>query len=225
VLWTTPAPSGVDEELAIFHDGVGLLAVRTSRSLGHSIGTYRCVVGAEDLDALSVAGITTIDLLAPRGADGAGALADRADRLAFAALDDPQAVASFQAGVAPDPGGGPLSVALFVLAAGRRAVEFELDATSLAVEFLADGQPIGWQPLPSPSIGFVTAAAAGLGGLGTRAVVEPGTYGTILFDVPSPAGTTGIALRVAGWLSEALPDSTQPTRFTARTAEVPLVAD
>jgi hypothetical protein len=226
VRWFTPPPTGVDEELAIYDDGVALLAVRVPRALGPSIGTYRCPAQHDDAAALSAAGSDPImiDLLAPRQDGVPGALASRADRLAASALENPLAVATFHAGAVRSGADRRLSLAVYVVASGERAVEFELDPSASSVQFSDAGQPLGWLPLTDLATGFVTADAVGLGGLRRRAIVEPGAYGSVAFEAEAPEMATSVGVRVCGWLSEALPDDQQPARFEARTAESPIMS-
>jgi hypothetical protein len=61
-----------------------------------------------------------------------------------------------------------------------------------------------------------------MGGLGRRAVVAPGEYGAIAFEVPAPSAASSMTIQVAGWLAEALPDDLWPHAFLARTAEAAL---
>jgi len=226
VRWKTPAPTRVDEELAVYDDGAALLAVRVPRALGSSIGTFTSPLPGDDLAAFVAAGSDpiTIDLLSPRRDDAEGALASRADRLATSALKNPVAAATFHVGVVRAGGDARLSVALYVVGSGERAVEFELDPPASSVHFFDSGQPISWADLPDLAVGFVTADAVGLGGLRRRAIVEPGAYGAIAFEVQAPEAATSVVARVAGWLSEALPDDRQPARFEARTAETSITS-
>jgi len=108
------------------------------------------------------------------------------------------------------------------VAAGERAVEFELGPSAGAVHFSANGQPVSWSEFPELRIGFVTAAAKGLGGLRSAAVVGPGAYGAITIPVVVPEGADGVSVQVAGWLRAALPDDEMPQPFEVRTDRAPL---
>jgi len=56
-----PDPTSVDEELALFDDLSAWLAVRGSRTLAPSVGTYGCEPAAADRDALLAAGPGPMD--------------------------------------------------------------------------------------------------------------------------------------------------------------------
>jgi hypothetical protein len=222
--WRTPAPTSVDEELAVYDDGHALLAVRSSRRLLPAIGSYTCTPDGEDLHLLTAAGPGPIefDLLMPPAGPEMAALMSAADRVAATGEAAPEAVATFHVRTLGSPADGMLTVSLLVVGSGARAVEFELDPAASSVVFRASGQPVGWVDVPELAIGFVTPDAEGLGGIHRRAIVEPGAYGAIVFDVPLPAGSGAVSVRVAGWLAEALPDHPMPERFAAATAEVPI---
>jgi hypothetical protein len=102
------------------------------------------------------------------------------------------------------------------------AAAFELDPAASSVIFGDGERTVGWADLPRLETGFVTAEARGLGGLGRPASVEPGVLGAAAFELPAPAGTTSVAIRVAGWLGAGLPDDDELGRFEALTADAPI---
>ena len=220
--WRSAPPTSVDEELAVYDDASARLVVRASRSISPMLGTYRCPVGAEDLRALARVGPDPVvfDVVAATTDEVEVALRQIAERVAAQALQAPEAVATFQLAWLRGAAGGAISLALLVAGSGDRAVQFELDPEASSIQFSRDRQPIGWYDLPQLSAGFVTAAAVGLGGLRRRAMVEPGAVGAIALDVPAPEGATAVAMRVVGWLAEALPDDALPARFEVRTGDV-----
>ncbi len=219
IRWSSPPPTSVDEELVAYDDGSVLLAVRGPRGLGPAVGTYRCRLDDDDRRVLEAAGVGPIefDLRAPVTDAAAAALLAAADRVAATAFEDPVAVATFHTRAGRTVVGS-LSVTLFVVASGTRAVEFELDPAASSVHFHADGASLGWAELPTLPIGFVTPLAEGLGGLAQRAIVAPDAYGAITFEIAAPADAAAVSMTVGGWLSEALPDAASPARFIARTA-------
>ncbi len=225
-LWRTPPPTSVDEELAVYDDGTALLAVRGSHTLSPAVGTYLARPVESDLQLLFTAGPdpVTFDLLRPPVDPGSAALMAAADRVAAASLATPRAVATFHTQVREVGADGTLPVWLQVVGSGVQPVEFELDPGLSSVQFRNVGQTIAWVDLPDLPTGFVTPHVEGLGGVRRRAVVKPGAYGSIAFEVALPAGTTAIAVRVAGWLSEALPDDPMPAPFSLEIAEAPIEA-
>ena len=226
--WRTPAPTSIDEELAVFDDGSAWLVVRGPRATP-AIGTYRYEPARADHRVLGSAGpgTTQFDLLKPaaRGADAK--LRVTAERVAAAARNSTDAIATFSvAGSASGSGSAPraLALSLFVVASGTRAVEFRLDPEATSVLFGRDGQTLSWSDLPRLASGFTTADALELGGVRRTARIEPGDYAAIAFELPAPAGTTAISARLAGWLSSGLPDEKGPERFALLTADAALAS-
>jgi hypothetical protein len=222
--WRTPAPTFVDEELALFDDDTAWLVVRGSRTLAPSVGTYRCTPASADRHALVAAGPGPheFDLLNASSDAATAALTAVADRVAAAARETPNAVATFHARPLGAPVDGSLAVSLLVVASGDRAVEFEIDPAASSVQFSHGGQPVGWCDIPDLPTGFVMPDAAGLGGVRRRAHVEPGAHGAIAFDVRASAGASAVSMRIVGWLPEALPDDALPARFSVQTEETPI---
>ena len=223
IRWQSPAPTAIDEELALYEDGAALLVVRGPHDLGPTIGTFRCNPDAADLRLLSDAGPEPVELnlLVPPPDADAAEMEAAAQRIAATGAEHPDATATFY-GRADAANDEMLSVTLLVVGAGLRPVEVQLDPASSSVQFHDAGQPVGWAELPQLPIGFVTPLAADLGGLGRRGVVAPGVYGAITFEVPAPSAASSMTIQVAGWLTEALPDDTGPHPFVARTAEAAL---
>ena len=216
----------MDEELALYDDGTARLVVRGSRTLEPAVGTYRSEPNEADRQALAAAGPGPVDfdLLQPLRDAAELALLAVVDRVASAARGAPEAVATFHVqarGVAAD---GQLALALLVVAAGTRAVEFELDPARSSVQLSRDGQPLGWADLPELPAGFATPDAVALGGIHRRAVIRPGAYAALAFDVVAPATAGAVSLRVAGRLSAALPDDPLPRPFSLMTEDARIVA-
>lgn len=230
--WRTPAPTSVDEELAIFDDGSAWLVVRGPRTATPAIGTYRCKPARADHRALSSAGPGTVqfDLLKPPAGGADAKLAAVANRVVGAAREAPDAVATFYVRALDSSGSGAGSASgarallLLVVASGTRAVEFRLDPGASSVLFGRDGQTLTWSDLPRLASGFTTADAVELGGVRRTARIEPGDYGAIAFDLPAPAGASDASARLAGWLTSAPPDEHQPGRFGLLTDEAPLAS-
>ena len=218
--WRTPEPTSVDEELVLFDDGSAWLVVRGSRSLAPAVGTYRASLGEADRRSLLAAGPGPVDfdLLTPPG-EALGSLMALADHVATMVRETPEAVATFHAQSLGWRSDGSLAVSLLVVGSGTRAVQFELDPGASAILFSHGGQVQGWSDLPALRAGFATSGASELGGVGRRAVVEPGTVGAIAFEVPAPAGIAAVAIRVGGRLSEAFPDDPLPAQFSLTTAD------
>ena len=55
-LWQTPAPTSVDEELALYDDGSVYLVVRRPLHGGPSVGTYKAAPGKGAFDELAATG-------------------------------------------------------------------------------------------------------------------------------------------------------------------------
>lgn len=217
--WCTPAPTSVDEELALFDDGAAWLVVRRPRQPSPAIGTFVAdhAAAGPDVAVLAAAGPAPIEFdLLEIPADAS--LMAAADRVAGAARSSPRAVAQF---LAAPQGGGHLS--LVVVGKGTEPVQFSLDPAGCSVHFTDQGQPTGWREFPPLSMGFMTPDAGLLGGLGAPARVPPAAVGAIALDVAAPEGASAVYVQVAGWLSPALSDDDRPARFQVRTAEVSLV--
>jgi hypothetical protein len=223
VLWRTPPPTSVDEELAVYDDGSAWLAVRASRDGLPTIGSWSTDTADDDRAVFAAAGEgpLLVDLLHPADTGPLGAVAER---VAAAARDSAIATATFHAGVT----GAGAGVSLLVVAAGSRPVRFDLDPASCSVHVGHDGSTLAWYEVLPFGTGFVTPDAAGLGGVGRVAEVAPGSYGAIALDVPTlaakPDGATEVAIQIAGWLHDALPDHPMPEPFAVRTAAVPFPA-
>ena len=223
VLWRTPPPTSVDEELALYDDGTAWLAVRRSRDGQPTIGSWSTDLTAEDRHAFAAARADplVVDLLHP---DDTGPLGEVAERVAATARGCAVATATFHAGVAA----GGETVSLLVVAAGSRPVRFDLDPGSCSVHVGHDGSTLAWYEVPTVGTGFVTPDAEGLGGVGRAAEVAPGAYGAIALDVPAlaakPDGATEVAIQLAGWVHDGLPDHPMPEPFAVRTAAVPFPA-
>ena len=228
--WQTPAPTSVDEELAIFDDGSAWFVVRGPRTATPAIGTYRCEPAKADHRALASAGpgTTRFDPRQPAAGGADAKLRATADRVASSARETPDAVATFyvraldSGGSGRVSGSGPLALSLQVVASGTRAVEFRLDPEGSAVLFGHDGQTLTWSDLPRLAAGFVTPDAVELGGVRRTARIKPGDYGAIAFDVRAPAETSTVAVRLAGWLTSAPPDDPPPGRFGLSTPDAPI---
>ena len=208
VRWESPAPTSVDEELAAYDDGTVWLVVRGSRDGAATIGTWSITPTVEDHAAMVASGDTAVDLRHPGGAS------ETAERLRAAALAKPVATARFVAAR-----GEERSVTLAAIGGGTRPVQFELQPDSVTVHVEVDGVTRAWFEATPPVTGFITPDAVGLGGLGWRAEIPPGTLGAILLDVPGIDGVAGDAVAVAlgGWLAEGLPDQELPLPFRVRT--------
>jgi hypothetical protein len=225
-VWQTPAPTSVDEELAIFDDGSAWLVVRGPRTSTPAIGTYRCEPAQADQDSLAAAGPGPVlfDLLNPPPSADRAALMAVADRVATAARKAPDAVATFYVQELESSASGSLALSLLVVASGIRAVEFELDPEASSILFGQDGRTLSWSDLPELPAGFATPDAVELGGVHRRARIKPGEYGAIAVDVPAPDGATAASARLAGWLASAPPDAPPPGRFGLVTDDAPVVS-
>ena len=138
-----------------------------------------------------------------------------AELLRTAALAEPVATAQFVA-----TRGQGRSVTLAAVGGGTRPVQLELRPDSITVHVEADGATLAWFEADPPVTGFVTRDAEGLGGLGRRAEVPPGTLGAILLDVPGIEAVAGdgVGVALSGWLAEGVPDQELPLPFHVRTA-------
>lgn len=222
VRWRTPPPTSVEEDLVLYDDGVAHLLVIRPRDGGASVGTWSSPLDTAARAELvgAAAGTLVLDLLGPFDGPGARHLA-LVDAIAADVRMHPRAVATFSARVLGAPGGASRGVTLAVAGIGTAATQLELDPDECSVHFTAGDREIAWQDLPDLEAGFVTADAAGLGGLRRRAVVEPGTVGALVFDVDVPGEATSVGVRVAGRLWDGLPDEPEPRRFLADTAPAP----
>ena len=208
VRWESPPPTSVDEELAAYDDGTVWLVVRGSRDGAATIGTWSTTPTAEEHAALVASGDTTVDLRHP--AEGT----ETAELLRAAALTAPVATAQFVAAR-----GAGRAVTLAAIGGGTRPVQLELQPDSVTVHVEVDGVTRAWFEANPPATGFVTRDAVGLGGLGRRAQIPPGTLGAVLLEVPGIEAVSGDAVAVAlsGWLAEGLPDQELPLPFRVRT--------
>ena len=214
IRWVSPAPTSVDEELVAYDDGTALLVVRTSRDGSPAIGTWRASVAPEEMAVLQ-GQRREVDLRHPVLDDVIMA----ADRVAAEARETPVATATFHAGVVP--GGG---VALLAVGGGTAAAEFELDVDSVVVHLENDGTEVAWHQMDRLGTGFVSPEPEGLGGVGRPAEIAPGSYGVIALNGPPLEAAGAVALEVAGYLRDALPEDASYERFTVRTAPVPFGA-
>lgn len=216
ILWRSPPPTSIDEELIVSDDGAATLIVRTPRDGGPTIGSYAARPDGDDLTRLVAAGPDPLqlDVLLPDG--GNADLVSIADRVATQARATPLATLTFRAHVAS---GG---ITLLAVAAGSLAADFVLDPAGLVLHaFDRGGQPLGWQPLPSPEVGFVDRDARGVGGLRARTTIPPGGYGAIVFDVvPAPADSASVAIGITGSLRA--PIESSGSRCDVRTALAPV---
>jgi len=221
--WEAAAPVPVNEELALFDDGSARLVVRSPIDGKSTIGTYTVKPAKADFDELAKAGKEDVSFnaLGPIS-DETQALQELASRVAFEARDHPEATASFYGPPLGPSSNGELSIVLQVVGAGKRAVQFDLDPPECAVLFSNFGEPVGWREFPELATGFVTPDAEGLGGLGRRAEVKPTAYGALVVKTLLPTPVTGVAVQVAGYLYEALPDDKGAGRFEIRTDVVEL---
>jgi hypothetical protein len=212
VRWQSPPPTAVDEELAGYDDGTVWLVVRCSRDGSATVGTWSTTPPAGEHAALVAAGDVVVDLL------HAQAVPDVAERLRTAALAAPVATARFLAA-----GGAEGTVTLAAVGAGTRPVQFELDPDGVTVHVEQDGATVAWFEAARPGTGFVTPDATGLGGVGRRAVIDPGAFGAIALEVPGMAAAAGgeVAVQLSGRLAEGLPDQELPLTFRVRTAAAP----
>ncbi len=211
--WRVSPPAAVDEELAVFDDGSAWLVVRRPRTPSPAMGSYRASLAAADLAALAAngPGPFTIDLLAPE--QPLEALLPLLERVHQEAMTAPEAVATFHGRVIP----GARNIVLAVVASGERPVQFELAPARCAVHFIANGQPLSWQPFPQLETGFIAPDASGFGGLSREAVVPPGGYGVVSFAMAVPEGADAVRIQVAGQLRSPLPDDPMPGDFEVRT--------
>lgn len=219
-LWRPVPPASIDEELSLYDDGSAWLAVRRPMTHTPTVGTYAFKPERAAFDELVKfgPGPVILEQLAPTE-QRAAAVMDAARAVADGARAKPQATAAFYGRPMGAPVGGRLSIALQVVAAGERAVEFELDPGACAVHFSNFGQAAGSAKFPPLETGFVTPDAEGLGGLKRRAEIKPGDWGALVVTVDLPITPTAVALQVAGWLYEGLPDDKMGGRFELRTDE------
>jgi hypothetical protein len=221
--WEAAAPVPVNEQLALYDDGSARLVVRSPIDSKPTIGTYTYKPAKSDFEELAKAGKDDVsfDALGPIS-DDLQELQTLASRVAFEARDNPEATASFYGPPLGPSSQGELSVVLQVVGAGKRAVQFDIDPLECAVLFSNFGEPVGWREFPDLATGFVTPDAEGLGGLGRRAEVKPKEYGALVVKTLLPTPVTGVAVQVAGYLYEALPDDKGAAPFTIRTDVVEL---
>jgi hypothetical protein len=216
IRWQSSLPTSVDEELAVYDDATALLVVRTSRDGAPVIGTWKATVAPADLVLLQ-GQRREVDVrhLVP------DAVMATADRVAADARDTPVATATFHTGVVP--GGG---VALLAVGGGTAPAAFELDVDSVVVHLEDDGKEVAWHRMERLETGFVSPEPAGLGGVGRPAEIAPGAYGGIALAGPpldaAGAVAVAVAIEVAGYLRDGLPEQVSYQRFSVRTAAVPL---
>src|SRR4249919_195739 len=210
--WQSPTPTSVDEELVVYDDSTALLVVRTSRDGSPVIGTWRTTVAAEDL-AILEGQRRNIDVRHPI----LDTLAATADRVAAEARETPVATATFHAGVMRAGG-----VALLAVGGGTAPAEFELDVDSVVMHIEDEGREVAWHRLERLKTGFVSPEPEGLGGVGRPAEIAPGAYGAIALAGPPLDESVAVAIDVAGYLRDGLPEHTSYQRFTIRTAAVPV---
>jgi hypothetical protein len=212
IRWLSPPPTSVDEELVLYDDSRAFLVVRTSRDGSPVIGTWTATVTPED-QAVLEGQHREVDLRHPV----LDPVVATADRVAAAARGTPVATATFHAGVVP--GGG---VALLAVGGGTAPAEFELDVESVVVHLEDDGTEVAWHRMDRLGTGFVSPEPEGLGGVGRPAEIAPGAYGVIALSGPSLEEAGAVAVEVAGYLRDGLPEDPSYQRFTVRTAPVPL---
>lgn len=205
-------------------DDIAHLVVRRPRSVTSTIGSYVARPTDEDRAALLAAGPgpLTFQVWPPITDPELLALLAVADRVAETCRQHPRATVTFSASVTGIGEGGALTLALLAGAQGPDPVEFELRPDASVVHLAGPDGPITWSPMPRPATGFVTASAEGIGGLDARARLQAGTPVGTTLEVPDAPGATTVAIEVAGWLSEALPDEVEPTPFSVRTPEAPI---
>jgi hypothetical protein len=221
--WEAAAPTPINEQLALYDDGWARLVVRSPLDGKPTIGTYAYRPPKADFDALAKAGANDVsfDALGPVS-DEMQQLQELARRVALEATDNPEATATFYGPPIAPSEGGEVSLALQVVGAGKRAVQFDIDPLECAVLFSNFDEPVGWREFPDLATGFVTPDAEGLGGLSRRAEVKPKAYGALVVKTLLPTPVTGVAIQVAGHLYEALPDEKGGAPFSIRTGVVDL---
>jgi hypothetical protein len=211
IRWQSAAPTSVDEELVVYDDGTAFLVVRSARDGGPAIGTWTAAIRAEDRAVLD-GQRREVDLRHP----AVDPVLAAADRVAAEARKTPVATATFHAGAVP--GGG---VALLAVGGGTGPAEFELEPDSVVVHLENDGTELGWHQMDRLGTGFVSPEPEGLGGVGRPAEIGPGAYGVIALNGPPLEQTGAVAVEVAGYLRDALPEDPSYERFRVRTAPVP----
>jgi hypothetical protein len=224
-IFSSPPPAVVDEQLALYDDGTARLVVHRPRGGQPTIGTYSYKPDHADFAELSKQGTdpVTLDLLGPVPEEQRDLLA-LASRIAEEAREHAEATASFYGRPFGSRTDGLLSISMAVVAAGKRAVEFELAPKSSAVLFSNQGQPAGWFDFPKLQLGFVTPDAEDLGGLLRSAKIKPGDWGALLVKLQAPDSATEVSIQVAGRLYQGLPDEDTPGRFEVRTEAMPIEA-
>ena len=140
-------------------------------------------------------------------------------RVVAAAREHPVATATFHVGSWPGRGGGTAGGRRWPrpggVRAGRRLGGRASDPGGHRGRLASVGRL---------QTGFVSPEPAGLGGVGRPAEIAPGAYGAIALPTPAETGTEAdaVALEVAGYLRDGLPEGAVYRRFTVRTADVPL---
>lgn len=214
VRWQS-ARTGATTALLILAGGDARVVVTSGGATPDTVGSYACPI--DDLPVTLADG--PADFVVDSDNTGSDARRAAAESVAAAVREHPLATARF----ALVPGDRAGSGRAFTLAVGNAAhepVEFTLDAARCTIDFVADGQAVGWQPFPDLPTGFVTADAEGIGGVRMRATLGPGVLGAIVFDVAVPASATEACAHVLGLLH--VPGEPEPLPFAARTAMAPL---
>ena len=137
-----------------------------------------------------------------------------------AALANPLATATFYAAVVPGDG-----VVLQAVGGGTGPAEFQLDPDSVIVHLEDEqGTEVAWHQAARLGTGFVSPEPEGLGGVGRPAEIAPGAYGGIALSGPplDRTAATAVAVEVAGYLRDALPEHPSYQRFRVRTAAASL---
>lgn len=220
--WRSPPPSSVDERLLLVDDAAWLVVCSPARDDG-MVGTFRTTVAPADGTVLASAGPgeRVFDILSPAGDDPEAQLRAVAQHVADMAHASPVAVAQFAAAGIVRPGAPPI-VSLTVTGAGTEPAEFHLDPDRIRVQFAGDDQPLSWQPIPAPGMGFMTPDADLLGGVGLGASVGPGEFGAIALTAGIPANATRLLVELTGMLHLSAAGVPEDAPFLVRTAWSPV---
>lgn len=222
-VWRSPPPTAIDEVLVLDED-LARLAVRRPRRPTNTVGAYGAIPDDMDRAALLAAGPGPVTFhVHPAETDpGKRALLAVANRVADQCLTGPRATVTFTTSVTDVAADGTLGIALLAVGAGMDPVVFHVDHAASTVHLSGPEGAITWLPMPRPPTGFINAQAVGVGGMGTPARLPPGVPVGATLRVPGAPGATSVAIEVAGWLSETLPDEPRPEPFAVRTPEAPL---
>jgi hypothetical protein len=220
--WRSPPPTSVDERLLLQDDAAWLMVCSPVRDDG-AVGAFRAEVPPDDRAVLEKAGPGehAFDVIAQATGSPDASLRAVAERTAELAHGKPVAVAEFGAAAIVRTGAPPI-VSLTVTGAGAEAAEFHIDPGRLTVQFAAGDQPLGWQPVPPPGMGFMTPDADLLGGVGLGARVPPGEFGAIALGVGPPATATRVSIEVTGMLHATAAGARGDAPFRVRTPWVPV---